>query len=319
MTQRIICALVVLFTCGLVQAQNAQPTKFNFSFARSAPAGFTQVKPDAFYSREAGFGFDPGTAVMAMDHGIFNDAPFYFHVALPEGNYKVTVTFGNDQRATDNTVYAELRRLMLQSVHTEPGKTETRSFIVNVRTPAIPGGGQVKINARERNQEPWAWDDRLSLEFNGAHPGIESMSIESVDVPTVYLLGDSTVCDQPVEPYNSWGQMLTRFLKPEVAVCNGAESGDSIAPALGAGRFDKFWKQMKTGDYLFIQFGHNDMKSNAPQRLKPIPTICARPSTRRAWRDAGFRAHPSAGEHSARRIRPRSKIPSRDTRKPFVT
>ena len=84
----------------------------------------------------------------------------------------------------------------------------------------------------------------------------------------MYLLGDSTVCDQANEPYNSWGQMLTRFLKPEVAVANGAESGDSIAPALSAGRFEKFWKQMKPGDYLFIQYGHNDMKSRTSNALE---------------------------------------------------
>jgi len=156
----------------------------------------------------------------------------------------------------------------VESVHTDPGAIVTRTFIVNTRTPAIPGGGQVKINSRERIQEPWAWDDRLSLEFNGAHPGIRSIQIEKADVPTVYLLGDSTVCDQANEPYNSWGQMFTRFLKPEVAVANGAESGDSIAPSLSAGRFAKFWGQMKPGDYLFIQYGHNDMKSNAPNAIE---------------------------------------------------
>jgi lysophospholipase L1-like esterase len=121
----------------------------------------------------------------------------------------------------------------------------------------------VRLGGRERTSEVWAWDDRLSLEFNGSHPAITAMDIDPVNVPTIFLLGDSTVCDQPSEPYNSWGQMLTRFLKPEVAVSNGAESGDSIAPALGARRFDKFWSQMKKGDYLFIQFGHNDMKSTA--------------------------------------------------------
>lgn len=83
---------------------------------------------------------------------------------------------------------------------------------------------------RETVQEAWAWDDRLTLEFNGAHPGVATLEVAKIDVPTVYLLGDSTVCDQPREPYNSWGQMLTRFLKPDVAVCNGAESGDAIAP-----------------------------------------------------------------------------------------
>jgi lysophospholipase L1-like esterase len=252
------------------QAQTTKPTDLGFDFS-GAPvaAGKVHVAPDMAYSRERGFGFEPGAELKQTDSAVTSENPFHFHIAVPqEGNYKVTITFGDTLSATDNTVFAELRRLMVESVHTDPGAIVTRTFIVNTRTPAIPGGGQVKINSRERIQEPWAWDDRLSLEFNGAHPGIRSIQIEKADVPTVYLLGDSTVCDQANEPYNSWGQMFTRFLKPEVAVANGAESGDSIAPSLSAGRFAKFWGQMKPGDYLFIQYGHNDMKSNAPNAIE---------------------------------------------------
>jgi lysophospholipase L1-like esterase len=227
------------------------------------------IAPDMVYSEERGFGFEQGAALRQTNYGTISDKPFYFHIAVPqEGNYKVTLTFGDSLSATSNTVFAELRRLMVENIETRPGADATRIFIVNTRTPAIAGGGTVKINSREQTQETWAWDNRLTLEFNGAHPGIRFMAVEKVDVPTVYLLGDSTVCDQASEPYNSWGQMLTRFLRPKVAVANGAESGDSIAPSLSAGRFTKFWRQMKPGDFLFIQYGHNDMKSNAPNALE---------------------------------------------------
>jgi lysophospholipase L1-like esterase len=256
------------FTVAQLRTTKLASLGFDFSSA-PATAGKVHVAPDTAYSKERGFGFEPGVELKQTDRAITSEKPFHFHIAVPqEGNYKVTIAFGDTLAATDNTVFAELRRLMVESVHTDPGAIATRTFIVNTRTPAIPGGGRVKINSRERIQEPWAWDDRLSLEFNGAHPFISSIQIEKVDVPTVYLLGDSTVCDQANEPYNSWGQMLTRFLKPEVAVANGAESGDSIAPSLSAGRFAKFWGQMKSGDYLFIQYGHNDMKSNEPNALE---------------------------------------------------
>lgn len=56
--------------------------------------------------------------------------------------------------------------------------------------------------------------------------------------------------------------MLPRFFKPEVAVANYAESGDSLRSALGAKRLDKVLSSMKAGDYLFIQYGHNDMKEH---------------------------------------------------------
>jgi lysophospholipase L1-like esterase len=205
--------------------------------------------------------------LVAGTTGYAQPRPTVFSVAVPEGNYKVTVTFGDAQAATDNTVHAELRRLMLEHVKTEPGQFETRYFIVNVRRPEIPDGTVVTLKDREKTMEAAAWDDRLTIEFGGPRPGVTAVDVVKVDVPTVYLLGDSTVCDQPKEPFNSWGQVLTRFVEPEVAVANHAESGESVAGALAAHRFDKVWSLMKKGDYLFVQFGHNDMKSEKPNAL----------------------------------------------------
>ncbi len=190
-----------------------------------------------------------------------SDKPFCFSVALPEGNYKVTATLGDAEGESTTTVKAELRRLMLEHIHTESGKFATRSFLVNLRTPQIAGDGSVRLKDSEKTSEVWDWDEKLTLEFNDKHPCLCALEIEPVDkVPTVYILGDSTVCDQPAEPWNSWGQMLPRFFKPEVAVANHAESGESLRSSLGAHRLDKVLSTMKPGDYLFIQFGHNDMK-----------------------------------------------------------
>ncbi|HEX4794125.1 MAG TPA: rhamnogalacturonan acetylesterase [Humisphaera sp.] len=237
--------------------------KFVFNDAPAAP-GRMLVEADRIYSDQIGYGFEPGRAPT----GPVSGRPFYFSVKLPEGNYKVTVTFGNALAESDNTVFAELRRLMIERVQTAPSKFETRSFIVNIRQPKIAGGGEVRLVQREQTSEKWAWDDRLTLEFNGAHPAVSQIDIEPANVPTLFLIGDSTVCDQPSEPYNSWGQMITRFFKPTIAVANHAESGESVAGALAKGRLDKIWSQMKSGDTLFLQFGHNDMKSTAPDALE---------------------------------------------------
>ena len=187
-----------------------------------------------------------------------SEKPFYFSAALPEGNYRVTITFGATSMATDTTVKAELRRLMLEKITTAKGKFITQSFIVNVRTPKFPGG-EVKLKDREKTSEQWAWDEKLTLEFNGAHPAICAIEITPVNVPTIFLLGDSTITDQSRER-NSWGQMLPRFFKPEIAIANHAESGESVKSSLGAKRFEKVFSLMKSGDYLFLQFGHNDQK-----------------------------------------------------------
>lgn len=218
------------------------------------------------YSRERGFGFEPGAAVVCFPGrkgkkgNCSSETPFYFSVAVPEGNYRVAVTFGDRQIATSNVVKAELRRLMLEHVETKRGEFVTRSFIVNIRTPQISTGGEVKLKDREKLSEQWAWDEKLTLEFNGAKPAITSITIEPVNVPTVFLLGDSTVCDQPGEPYASWGQMITRFVGDKVAVANHAQSGESLKSSFGAKRLDKVLSVMNPGDFLLIQYGHNDMK-----------------------------------------------------------
>ena len=79
-----------------------------------------------------------------------SDKPFYFSAKVAEGNYKFTITFGDKSDATETTVKAEVRRLMLEKVSTAKGKFATESFIVNVRNPQISTGGEVKLKAMSK-------------------------------------------------------------------------------------------------------------------------------------------------------------------------
>lgn len=192
-----------------------------------------------------------------------------FSVPLPEGNYRVTLRIGDRNRAADTTVKAEARRLMLRNIRTQAGEFVTRSFVVNVRDATLPappknapGGERVRLFDREAGSP--TWDDRLTLEWLG-NPAVASLRIEPVDVPTLYLVGDSTVTDQRSEPAASWGQMLPALLDDRIAVANHAESGETLKSFLTGLRFDKVLSRMKPGDYLFIQFGHNDLKAQWPQ------------------------------------------------------
>jgi fibronectin type 3 domain-containing protein len=136
---------------GFVAASaDDQPLKFDFGSGR-VESGYAQVLPANEYSPASGFGFEPGGAIEVIDRGrddplrgdfCTSNRPFYFSVKLPEGNYRVTVTLGDLSGDSTTTVKAELRRLMLENVKTAAGKTEARSFIVNVRTPQIVVGGR---------------------------------------------------------------------------------------------------------------------------------------------------------------------------------
>lgn len=256
----------------------AESPRWKFDFG-SGPiqSGYTQVLSTRVYSAENRFGFEPGAHVIDVDRQRGNDlkrdfctseTPFYFSVALPEGNYRITVTLGDAEGASTNTIKAELRRLMIENVITRPGKFSQQTFLVNIRTPKIDSARAVKLKERERTSEIWAWDEKLTLEFNGARPCVCAVEVEPAPkVPTLFLLGDSTVCDQPNEPWNSWGQMLPRFFKSDIAVANHAESGETLKNSYAAGRLAKVLSLMRPGDYLFIQYGHNDMKDRATNAL----------------------------------------------------
>ena len=242
----------------LASTPQASASRLDFAFGADPTPARARAGALA-YSDQAGFGVEG--AMPALEAHSAGKTPFFFSVDVPEGNYKVTVTFGGDA-ASDTTVKAELRRLMLERVVVGAGGSATRTFIVNVRTPAYPGGA-VKLKPREIAQEARAWDSRLSLEFDGT-PAVRALKIEPADVPTIYVLGDSTVADQPGEPYASWGQMLPRFFKPSVAVANHAGSGESTFSAIIANRFEKIAARIRPGDYFLVQFGHNDQKSKDP-------------------------------------------------------
>ena len=262
---RVTLLALSLLLATAVHAASAQATPFHkvFVFGQNVKGSesVTAITTAAPYSPGWGFGFDGESPT--VEASSIGGNPFFFSFDAPEGNYRITVTLGADE-PSETTVKAELRRLMVETAAAPAGGSITKTFIVNVRTPALPAGGVVRLKApRESEQEARDWDSRITLEFDGTHPSVRSLTVDRVDVPAIYLLGDSTVCDQMGEPYASWGQMLPVFFKPTVAVANHAESGETVAASNSRGRFEKILSLIKPGDVFIVQFGHNDMKEKA--------------------------------------------------------
>ena len=188
-----------------------------------------------------------------------SNAPFTRNIEVPDGNYKVTVVLGSKKKAGNTVVRAENRRLMVDEVATKKGQFKTVEFVVNKRTPEIEKGKRVKVKDREKNYN--TWDNAINLEFTGAVPAVKEVKIErDTTATTIFLCGNSTVVDQPYEPWASWGQMIPRWFGPEVAISNNAESGLTAGSFLGSYRLDKILTMMKKGDYVICEFGHNDQK-----------------------------------------------------------
>ncbi len=196
---------------------------------------------------------------LSKAQNVKSNAPFTRNIEVPDGNYKVTVVLGSKKKAGNTVVRAENRRLMVDEVATKKGQFKTVEFVVNKRTPEIEKGKRVKVKDREKNYN--TWDNAINLEFTGAAPAVKEVKIErDTTATTIFLCGNSTVVDQPYEPWASWGQMIPRWFGPEVSISNNAESGLTAGSFLGSYRLDKILTMMKKGDYVICEFGHNDQK-----------------------------------------------------------
>lgn len=88
------------------------------------------------------------------------------------------------------------------------------------------------------------------------------------DYPTLFIAGDSTaaVKEKNEKPMTGWGEFLHKFLQKEVNVRNYAINGRSTKSFIDEGRLNKLSNELKAGDFLLIQFGHNDQKMEDPKR-----------------------------------------------------
>jgi lysophospholipase L1-like esterase len=86
---------------------------------------------------------------------------------------------------------------------------------------------------------------------------------------TIFMAGDSTMADKPVIPANperGWGQLLPMYFQDGVRIENHAVNGRSTKSFIDQGRWATVTNGLQPGDYVIIQFGHNDEKKNDPQR-----------------------------------------------------
>lgn len=236
---------LALFFCGLMSAVAGN----NYDFTKPIPR----------YSDEKGYGYDINESPSNK-----SNAPFYFSVKVPDGNYRVSVTIGSKKKQASTVIRVENRRLLLEQTPTKKGKFLTYTFTVNKRSPYDAGGHKI-VRIKEREKDYFSWDNKLTFEFNGDRPAVKSISIEpDTTATTIFLCGNSTVVDQFKEPWASWGQMFPRWFSDKVSICNMAESGLTAGSFISQGRLEYVIRNIKKGDYVFCEFGHNDQKEKSP-------------------------------------------------------
>jgi len=93
---------------------------------------------------------------------------------------------------------------------------------------------------------------------------------------TLYTIGDSTMAnkkDPDKNPEHGWAQVLQPFFKDNIVVENKAVNGRSTKSFINEKRWDSIYKNLKKGDYVFIEFGHNDEKIEDSTRYTNPHTI----------------------------------------------
>jgi lysophospholipase L1-like esterase len=166
------------------------------------------------------------------------------------GNYVVTVDLGG-AAAGDTYVTAEANRGLLATTKTAAGQTTEYAFVVDVR--AREGQPQEAV----ANGYPG-----LDLFFSGTNPQVSGIGFGLVAAATkpitVYIASDSTACDQTDQAFAGWGQALPEYFAPPIEIANYADSGESSSSFNGAQKWQAIIAHWVPGDWLLVQFGHND-------------------------------------------------------------
>lgn len=95
-------------------------------------------------------------------------------------------------------------------------------------------------------------------------------------VITIFMIGDSTMANKKMDggnPERGWGMVLPGFFSEDIRVDNHAANGRSSKSFISEGRWEKVISRVKKGDYVFIQFGHNDEKADSTRHTDPGTTF----------------------------------------------
>ncbi|WP_405974648.1 rhamnogalacturonan acetylesterase [Streptomyces sp. NBC_00988] len=195
--------------------------------------------------------------------GLANCTATACHFDVPPGTYDVTVRLGGESAAS-TAITGETRRSLLPETATAAGRTVTRTFTVNVRTP---------------EGEPTGPDGTpgLDLTLGGTAPALADIRVTPAHhARQIILIGDSTVCDQPGDPYSGWGQQLPQFLRKGVSVANYADSGESTVTYL---ENSLLWGTVQPlihpGDLVLVQLAHNDKTTDEATYRANLETLVA--------------------------------------------
>ncbi len=235
-----------------VNEASAAGTNYHFDFGGGGTAsGYTGVSASTGYDKSRGYGFAKTsgvTNVSAAGSGALSDAVQFvdgsgdnnFNVDLPNGLYKIKVTLGNTTRTS---IYAE----NLMQIVNMTGNNATDTILLPITD------GQLNIRAAA---------GKSGKAFTMSALDIEWVSSDTQLPPTIWVCGDSTVCNyypKETSTQAGWAQVLDKYVDgSKWQVRNMAASGQYAKGFVQAGQFAPNLKYGKAGDIYIISIGIND-------------------------------------------------------------
>lgn len=185
--------------------------------------------------------------------------PLWYKMDVGSGRFRITVTLSAREDGGEALLFVGRRRLCWRG-RLEKGKSVTVSALCEVSPIIASGGGDAAVSDLGRMEG-------VSIDVSIVGAVLMSLTVEDWSGPALYLMGDSTVTDQPAQipyapgaPYSGWGQMLPCYLGEQFCVSNHSHSGLSTETFRDRGHYGLLRELLKPGDAVMIQFGHNDQK-----------------------------------------------------------
>lgn len=258
----------ILMTGATAMAEDELYTK-DFDFGDFAVAdGYIQITEKDLYSPELGYGLDSTDGLLAGGKDVLGDYittkdienGISFTVDVPDGDYLVTVTTGADTATKSNIYINGGERVRVYSLEGDKYQDNEQ--------PVVPKDGKITIKVIGAAQ--------TEAEQTALYPTISAIKIRQVaarsekrEKAIVYIAGDSTAQTYNYAkeyPQTGWGQVAADYFdQSKIEIVNRSIGGRSLKSYNNDGRLDRILTEMCPGDYVFIQFGHND-GSSKPER-----------------------------------------------------
>lgn len=181
--------------------------------------------------------------------------PLWCKMHAAPGRYRIEAELFCEKGCPEALLFVGRRRLAWKG-SLKAGQRQRCAVLCDV-SPLIPRGMEQPVEDE-------------SLDVTLLAPGVRLCRVTARcadDLPTLYVMGDSTVADQsaelpyaPAASYCGWGQMLPLFAGETLCVSNHAHSGLTTESFLQEGHWSILQKLVRPGDTVVMQFGHNDQK-----------------------------------------------------------